>query len=84
MLDPGVKKDPDLQQCLRENMLSHMASDSLQRFIFVLISCDSLCDSLLPSVFPIQGVNQETLQMANVPHFSVGGSIHLVVNNQVS
>jgi 2-oxoglutarate dehydrogenase complex dehydrogenase (E1) component-like enzyme len=22
--------------------------------------------------------------MANVPHFSVGGSIHLVVNNQVS
>ena len=30
-----------------------------------------------------QGINQETLQMANVPHFSVGGSLHLVVNNQV-
>jgi hypothetical protein len=32
----------------------------------------------------VQGVNQETLQMANVPHFSVGGSLHLVVNNQVA
>lgn len=30
-----------------------------------------------------QGVNQETLQIANVPHFSVGGSIHFAVNNQV-
>eukprot|EP00091_Calanus_sinicus_P012990 TRINITY_DN2897_c0_g1_i2.p1 TRINITY_DN2897_c0_g1~~TRINITY_DN2897_c0_g1_i2.p1 ORF type:complete len:159 (-),score=33.15 TRINITY_DN2897_c0_g1_i2:117-572(-) len=25
----------------------------------------------------------ETLQIANVPHYSVGGSLHLVVNNQV-
>ena len=30
-----------------------------------------------------QGINQETLQLANVPHYSVGGSIHLVINNQV-
>jgi len=30
-----------------------------------------------------QGINQETLQIANVPHYSVGGSIHLVINNQV-
>ena len=31
-----------------------------------------------------QGVDQETLQLANVPHFSVGGSIHFAVNNQVT
>ena len=30
-----------------------------------------------------QGVNQETLQIANVPHYSIGGSLHLVINNQV-
>jgi len=28
-------------------------------------------------------VNQEMLNMTTVPHFEVGGSIHLVVNNQV-
>jgi len=31
-----------------------------------------------------QGVNQETLQISQVPHYSVGGSLHLVVNNQVA
>jgi len=30
-----------------------------------------------------QGINMETLQLANIPHYSVGGSLHLVVNNQV-
>lgn len=30
-----------------------------------------------------QGVNQETLGFANVPHYRVGGSLHFVVNNQV-
>ncbi|XP_063231857.1 probable 2-oxoglutarate dehydrogenase E1 component DHKTD1 homolog, mitochondrial isoform X2 [Bacillus rossius redtenbacheri] len=30
-----------------------------------------------------QGVNQETLQLSAVPHFQVGGSVHLVVNNQL-
>nr|XP_022908327.1 probable 2-oxoglutarate dehydrogenase E1 component DHKTD1 homolog, mitochondrial [Onthophagus taurus] len=30
-----------------------------------------------------QGVNQECLEMSSVPHFEIGGSVHLVVNNQV-
>jgi len=30
-----------------------------------------------------QGIVQETLQMANLPQFTVGGSLHLVVNNQI-
>jgi probable 2-oxoglutarate dehydrogenase E1 component DHKTD1 len=30
-----------------------------------------------------QGINQETLGFAYVPHFRVGGSIHLVINNQL-
>lgn len=30
-----------------------------------------------------QGVNQECLGLSEVPHFQVGGSVHLIVNNQV-
>lgn len=30
-----------------------------------------------------QGIVAETLQMANLPGFSVGGSLHLIVNNQI-
>ncbi|KAI4467524.1 2-oxoglutarate dehydrogenase [Holotrichia oblita] len=30
-----------------------------------------------------QGVNQETVQMSQLPHFEVGGSFHLIVNNQL-
>lgn len=35
------------------------------------------------AAFSGQGVNQECLNMAYVPHFEIGGSIHLIVNNQV-
>lgn len=35
------------------------------------------------AAFPGQGVNQECLNMAYVPHFEVGGTIHMVVNNQI-
>ncbi|CAK1541312.1 unnamed protein product [Leptosia nina] len=35
------------------------------------------------AAFTGQGVNQETLMMSQVPHFDVGGSIHVVVNNQI-
>jgi probable 2-oxoglutarate dehydrogenase E1 component DHKTD1 len=34
--------------------------------------------------FSGQGIIMETLAMANVPHYSVDGSIHLIVNNQIS
>lgn len=35
------------------------------------------------AAYPGQGVNQECLMMAYVPHFDIGGSIHLIINNQV-
>ena len=35
------------------------------------------------AAFAGQGINQECLNMAYVPHFEIGGSVHLVVNNQV-
>ncbi|XP_023016659.2 probable 2-oxoadipate dehydrogenase complex component E1 homolog [Leptinotarsa decemlineata] len=30
-----------------------------------------------------QGINQECLSLSGIPHFEIGGSVHLVVNNQV-
>ncbi|KAK5647733.1 hypothetical protein RI129_002625 [Pyrocoelia pectoralis] len=35
------------------------------------------------AAFAGQGINQECLQLSNVPHFEIGGSLHLIVNNQV-
>lgn len=35
------------------------------------------------AAFSGQGINQEMLMMANVPHFEVGGTIHMVINNQL-
>lgn len=35
------------------------------------------------AAFTGQGINQEMLMLSNTPHFDVGGSIHLVVNNQI-
>ncbi|MPC40465.1 putative 2-oxoglutarate dehydrogenase E1 component DHKTD1, mitochondrial [Portunus trituberculatus] len=30
-----------------------------------------------------QGVNQETLSLSSVPHFDIGGALHLAINNQI-
>ena len=35
------------------------------------------------AAFSAQGVVMETLSLANLPNFSVNGSIHLIVNNQL-
>lgn len=35
------------------------------------------------AAFAGQGVVYETMQMANVPDFDVGGTIHVIVNNQI-
>jgi 2-oxoglutarate dehydrogenase E1 component len=35
------------------------------------------------AAFAGQGVVYETMQLANVPDFSVGGTIHVIVNNQI-
>lgn len=35
------------------------------------------------AAFAGQGINQECLMTADVPNFDVGGSIHMIVNNQV-
>lgn len=35
------------------------------------------------AAFAGQGINQEMLMMAGTPHFDVGGTIHMIVNNQV-
>lgn len=35
------------------------------------------------AAFSAQGVVTESLGLANLPHFDVGGSLHLIVNNQL-
>jgi len=30
-----------------------------------------------------KGVIAELFSMANIPHFTVGGTLHLIINNQV-
>jgi len=31
----------------------------------------------------VKGIVAETFALANVPHFTVGGTVHLIINNQV-
>jgi len=35
------------------------------------------------AAYPGQGVNQECLVLSKTPHFEIGGTIHLVINNQL-
>ena len=50
-----------------------------------VIGGDSVCVQVHSDAAIIgQGVNQETLQMSQLPHFSVGGALHVVINNQVN
>ncbi|KAF9405803.1 hypothetical protein HW555_013606 [Spodoptera exigua] len=35
------------------------------------------------AAFAGQGINQEMLMMSQAPHFNVGGSMHVIVNNQL-
>ena len=43
----------------------------------------SVLFSIVMFVLNLQGIVTETLCLANLPHFSVGGTIHLIVNNQL-
>lgn len=36
------------------------------------------------AAFAGQGINQECLMMTGTPQFEIGGTIHMVINNQVN
>uniref|UniRef100_A0A1I8PJ39 Transketolase-like pyrimidine-binding domain-containing protein n=1 Tax=Stomoxys calcitrans TaxID=35570 RepID=A0A1I8PJ39_STOCA len=64
------------QQTLKDGAFS---DDPEKRFASTVLNVILHGDA----AFAGQGINQECLNMAYVPHFEVGGSIHLIVNNQV-
>ncbi|KAK6641528.1 hypothetical protein RUM44_013240 [Polyplax serrata] len=35
------------------------------------------------AAFAAQGINQEALLLSGIPHYTVGGSLHIIVNNQL-
>jgi len=53
--------------------------NSCQAFGLIL----SVKDELLCLCVCVKGVVAETFALANVPHFTVGGTVHLIINNQV-
>ena len=66
--------DPVVQGMCRG--LQDLAGDrAREKTVAVLVHGDA--------AFTGQGVVAETLQMSNLPAFSVGGTVHLVVNNQI-
>ncbi|XP_052754549.1 probable 2-oxoglutarate dehydrogenase E1 component DHKTD1 homolog, mitochondrial [Galleria mellonella] len=70
----GKTRSKQLQY--RESDYSEDASSSMgDKFLNVQVHGDA--------AFSGQGVNQETLMLSRAPHFDVGGSLHIVVNNQL-
>ncbi|HHI81057.1 MAG TPA: multifunctional oxoglutarate decarboxylase/oxoglutarate dehydrogenase thiamine pyrophosphate-binding subunit/dihydrolipoyllysine-residue succinyltransferase subunit [Planctomycetes bacterium] len=66
--------DPVVQGMCRG--LQDLAGDrAREKTVAVLVHGDA--------AFTGQGVVAETLQMSNLPAFSVGGTVHIVVNNQI-
>jgi 2-oxoglutarate dehydrogenase E1 component len=66
--------DPVVQGMCR-GMQDSEGDRSRDKTVAVLVHGDA--------AFTGQGVVAETLQMSNLPAFSVGGTVHLVVNNQI-
>eukprot|EP00397_Hematodinium_sp_SG-2012_P001483 GEMP01001486.1.p1 GENE.GEMP01001486.1~~GEMP01001486.1.p1 ORF type:complete len:1088 (-),score=241.82 GEMP01001486.1:2086-5349(-) len=56
-------------------LLENVIKENLSRVFPIVIHGDA--------AFAGQGVNYETLQMAAVSNFNVGGTVHIVLNNQV-
>ena len=50
-----------------------------------MLICAAVLPPVLPPVLPAgQGIVYEALDMSGLPEYTVGGTIHLVVNNQVA
>ncbi|KAF8764651.1 putative 2-oxoglutarate dehydrogenase E1 like protein [Argiope bruennichi] len=64
---------------LQSLKLADYGSDSMNEFKYPVLPIQVHGDAS----FSGQGVVMETIAMSNVPHYSVGGSIHLIVNNQI-
>lgn len=71
----SMGKTRSRQQHLGDGVFGTSDSTTPQRVLNVQFHGDC--------AFPGQGVNQESLMMSGSPHFNVGGTMHVIVNNQV-
>ena len=61
--------------CVMHVCAATTRQESMRRSMSILIHGDA--------AFAGQGVVYETMQMSRAPDFAVGGTIHVIVNNQV-
>ena len=81
----GVDID-ELRMKLTNERRNYVLGDSLEQFTSSLTPGQKSVLGIVvhgESAWAGQGVVAETLQMANVPDFTVRGTIHIIVNNQV-
>jgi 2-oxoglutarate dehydrogenase complex dehydrogenase (E1) component-like enzyme len=60
---------------LKDGYYSDTPSNESKKVLSFLIHGDA--------AFAGQGIVTETLQLSNLPNYAVGGTIHLIVNNQL-
>ncbi|XP_011306220.1 probable 2-oxoglutarate dehydrogenase E1 component DHKTD1, mitochondrial, partial [Fopius arisanus] len=72
----SMGKTRGIMQCLKDGAY---AEDGRRRWSDKVLNVQVHGDA----AYAGQGVNQESLALSGVPHFEIGGTIHLVVNNQL-
>lgn len=75
----SAQKPPIDHERSSERKFNNPTSSEYQQYSSTILPIQVHGDAALAG----QGVIQETLQMANLPMFNVGGSLHLVVNNHI-
>ena len=83
---PGNDIKPEFENKVhsRRNITQCFSFMNTEKLSFFLI-CTQVLNLQVhgDTSFPGQGVSAECLTLSSLPHFDVGGTVHLVVNNQI-